>query len=93
MNFKQQYAIYQKSRKYTDIVKNMIIYGFMLTVFLVFFFCIFGKLSWIWNIIICIALFIICPYIGGLLSVLIDKPVKVLFYKILKSLTTKSQLQ
>lgn len=93
MNFKQQYAIYQKSRKYTDIVKNMIIYGFMLAIFLIFFFCAFGRLYWIWNIIICIALFIICPYIGGLLSVLIDSPVKVLFYRILKNSTTKSQLQ
>ena len=93
MNFRQQYAIYQKSRKYADIVKNIIVYGFMLAIFLVFFFCIFGRLSWIWNVIICIALFITCLYIGGVVSALIDRPVKVLFYKILKNSTTKSQLQ
>ena len=93
MNFKQQYAIYQKSCKYADIFKNVVTYGFMLAVFLIFFFCIFGRLSWIWNVIICIALFITCLYIGGVVSALIDRPAKVLFYKILKNSTTKSQLQ
>ena len=93
MNFKQQYAIYQKSCKYADIFKNIIVYGFMLAIFLIFFFCIFGRLCWIWNIIICIALFITCLYIGGVVSALIDRPAKVLFHKILKNSTTKSQLQ
>ncbi len=92
MNFRQQCAIYHKSRKYADILKNIIVYGFMLAIFLIFFFCVFGRLSWIWNVIICIALFIICPYIGGLLSVFIDKPVKVLFYRILKNSVTKCPL-
>lgn len=93
MNFKQQYAIYRKSCKYADIFKNVVTYGFMLAVFLIFFFCVFGRLSWIWNIIICIALFITCLYIGGVVSALIDRPAKVLFHKILKNSTTKSQLQ
>lgn len=93
MNFRQQCAIYQKSCKYAGIFMNIIVYGLILAIFLVFFFCISGKLSWIWNTIIIIALFITCPYIVGLVSVLIDRPVKVLFYKILKNSTTKSQLQ
>ena len=47
MNFRQECAIYHKSRKYADIVKNIIVYGFMLAIFLIFFFCVFGRLSWI----------------------------------------------
>ena len=84
MNFKQQYAIYRKSCKYADIFKNIIVYGFMLAMFLIFFFCVFDHISWIWGIIIIVALLLVCLFFGSLIASMFDRPFHKLFFKMLK---------